>query len=72
MSCAGKKSCDACSAGRYCPTPTTSLLCPAGSFCPEGASAPAPCPAGKHCPLGSSKPRECPEGKRRVAVEGCA
>ena len=62
VTCAGKKSCDACAAGRYCPTPTSSVLCPAGSFCPEGSSAPALCPALSYCPLGSAQPLACPPG----------
>ena len=56
VSCAGKKSCDACPKGRFCATPTSSVLCPAGFFCPEGSSAPQPCPVGKACPLGSYTP----------------
>ena len=66
VSCAGKKSCDACPKGRYCPTPMTTVLCPAGSYCPEGTSAPTPCPADKHCPRGSSV-LYCPAGQHREA-----
>jgi hypothetical protein len=55
VSCAGKKTCDLCPKGRFCATPTSSVLCPAGFFCPEGSSAPTPCPADKSCPLGSHK-----------------
>ena len=60
VSCAGKKSCDPCPKGRYCPLVTSSLLCPAGSFCAGGASAPTMCPAGHFCPLGASAALSCP------------
>ena len=63
VTCAGKKTCDPCPAGRYCPTPTRSVLCPAGSYCAGGASAPTPCQANNYCPLGSSKSVACPLGK---------
>ena len=32
-----------CSSGFYCPTPSTSLSCPAGSFCVSGSSSPTSC-----------------------------
>ena len=69
VTCAGKKSCDACPAGRYCPTATSTVLCPAGSYCPIGASAPTQCPANMYCPLGSAKPKSCPP--RKNSEPGC-
>jgi hypothetical protein len=62
VSCVGKKSCDPCAKGRYCPTATSTILCPAGYFCGGGVSAPVLCPAGKYCPLGSSIPTNCTRG----------
>ena len=62
VSCGGKISCGACDAGRYCPSVTTSTLCPVGSYCPPGSSAPTQCPAGSYCILGSSAPTACPAG----------
>jgi len=55
VSCAGKKSCDPCPKGRFCATPTSSVLCPAGFFCPAASSQPIPCPPNKSCPAGSWK-----------------
>ena len=69
VTCAGKVSCDLCSAGRYCPTPTSTTLCPAGSYCPKGASAPTQCPENQYCPLGSAQPISCPASKSSPA--GC-
>ena len=69
VTCPGKKTCDPCPKGRYCPTATQSVLCPEGSYCPIGASAPTQCPAGQYCPLGSAKPKVCPPGKTSPA--GC-
>ena len=62
VSCAGKKTCDPCPAGRYCPTVTKSVLCPAGSFCAAGVAWPTKCPANHFCPLGSSGPIACKAG----------
>ena len=56
VSCAGKRSCPCCSPGRYCPTATTSLICPQGSYCPPCSFSPKPCPKGKVCHLGASAP----------------
>ena len=67
VTCAGKKACDLCPAGRYCPIATQSLLCPEGSYCPIGASAPMQCPANQYCPLGSAKPISCPPRKTSPA-----
>ncbi len=36
-----------------------SILCPAGSFCPIGSSAPSLCPAGYYCSLGVFRPTLC-------------
>ena len=36
------------------------IPCPAGSYCPYGAFAPAPCPAGSYCPAASAAPVTCP------------
>ena len=69
VTCAGKKSCDQCPAGRYCPTATQSVLCPEGSYCPIGASAPMQCPENQYCPLGSAKPKSCPP--RKTSPAGC-
>jgi hypothetical protein len=46
------------------PQPGTAnfTICPAGSFCPEGASAPTECPAGYFCVAGSAAPSECSQG----------
>ncbi len=62
VSCEGKVRCDNCTAGRYCPQPTVSVLCPAGSFCGPAASSPTPCPAGSFCRIGESVPRPCRAG----------
>ena len=62
VSCAGKVSCDSCTAGRYCPNVTTTLICPPGFFCPESSYQTTPCPAGSYCPIGSPAPRLCPSG----------
>ena len=64
VSCAGKKSCDPCPAGRYCPIVTKSVLCPAGYYCAAGSHAPKQCPANYYCPLGSSWTTACPGGKK--------
>ena len=67
VTCAGKVSCDACAKGRYCPTVTTTVLCPAGYYCPGGVSAPTPCTANHYCHLGSAEPIHCPDGKTSPA-----
>lgn len=40
--------CDACTAGKYCPNTqmSTPLDCPEGYYCPTGSVMPKPCPAG--------------------------
>lgn len=63
VSCAGKVRCDACMEGRYCPTVTESLLCPAGFFCPASTYVPIPCPAGTHCFVGAKVPAQCGIGQ---------
>ena len=62
VTCAGKRTCDPCDKGRYCPNATTSTLCPKGYYCPLGSSAPTLCPAKAYCPLGSEEPKWCPTG----------
>ena len=65
----GQSTCLACGiAGSY-PTsalsgqPLTCLPCPAGAFCPDGATPPLPCPIGFACPgLGLSFPQLCGGG----------
>nr|XP_057935999.1 SCO-spondin isoform X4 [Doryrhamphus excisus] len=37
-----------CSAGSYCPSSNTSLLCPPGSMCPPGSHRPVPCLPGTY------------------------
>ena len=62
----GQSTCLPCGiAGSY-PTfalsgqPLTCLPCPAGAFCPDGATPPLPCPIGFACPgLGLSFPQVC-------------
>jgi hypothetical protein len=59
----------------YCPTPSISLPCVLGQFCPARTSQPSPCtvgyvcpnvttrlpcPVGPYCPLGSVTPTQCP------------
>jgi hypothetical protein len=55
-----------CTAGFYCPTPCASIMCPCGSYCPAGSTAPIACPADKHCPENSAvpiaNPFVCPSG----------
>jgi hypothetical protein len=55
-----------CAAGFYCPTPCSSAMCPCGSYCPAGSTAPIACPNGKHCPERSAAPIAspfvCPSG----------
>ena len=62
VTCAGKISCDPCAHGRYCPTVTTSVLCPAGWYCAGGVYTPTKCPANYYCHIGSSAPIPCPSG----------
>lgn len=51
-----------CSAGYFCPNPTTQTICPDGRFCPEGSSAPSLCPAGTWTNgTGSTKSSDCIE-----------
>ena len=52
--------CQQCTAGSFCPTPSTKTACPAGSFCPLGVSAPTICPIGSFCPPGASAAVSCP------------
>jgi hypothetical protein len=49
-----------CAAGFYCPTPCNSNMCPCGSYCPAGSTAPIPCPSGYYCPEGSATKRSTP------------
>ena len=59
--------CYACVEGFFCDglslldnySAVTSNPCPAGNYCPEGATAGQPCPAGYRCPEGSSYYLEC-------------
>ena len=55
-----------CQTGSYntgLPAPGNCLPCPAGSFCPDGASPPLPCPIRFACPgLGLSFPQLCGSG----------
>ena len=55
-----------CAAGFYCPTPCSSAMCPCGSYCPAGSTAPIPCPSGHYCLEGSAdktpNPFVCPAG----------
>ncbi len=44
-----------CPVGFYCPTPTETYVCPAGSFCKQGSVEPTSCPAMASCPEGSTK-----------------
>jgi hypothetical protein len=62
VTCVGKVRCDACNPGRYCPTTTSNIICPAGNYCPPGSSAPTPCPPGFYCYIGSSAPTPCQSG----------
>jgi hypothetical protein len=64
VTCVGKVRCEVCDAGRYCPVPTESILCPTGNYCPPGSSAPTPCPEGKSCQLGSSAATEGGDRRR--------
>ena len=43
-----------CPKGFYCSSPTTSQMCPAGSWCPTGSSHPIECEWFSSCPAGSS------------------
>ena len=58
----GKASCPLCQAGRYCPSPLTSILCPAGNYCPNGSSSYKICPAGSYCFVGFATPLPCKGG----------
>jgi len=55
-----------CDAGFYCPTSCTSIMCPCGSYCPAGSTAPIACPANSYCPENSAaaipNPFVCPAG----------
>eukprot|EP01040_Poterioochromonas_malhamensis_P016556 gene16556-18824_t len=44
-----------CEEGKYCPTPTEQIKCPADHFCPIGQSEPRKCGSLTSCPAGSSK-----------------
>ena len=50
-----------CPAGQY-KTNNTCAKCPAGSYCPAGASSPTTCPKGSYCTAGVSSPTTCPKG----------
>jgi len=56
--------CPSCPPGSYCPSVATAtpLLCPNGTFCTGGNSAPAPCDKGFYCPAGEASPQLCPAG----------
>jgi hypothetical protein len=52
-----------CPAGTYCPAGATSVLtCTAGSYCPLGTGAPVPCTAGNYCPAGATAQTPCTAG----------
>lgn len=60
-----KITCKACAAGYFCSSTGTATVCPLGSFCPSGSSAPTPCGMGTYSPVvGASAPctLECPSG----------
>ena len=44
--------------------PSTSDVCNAGTYCPQGASSVSGtnCPSGYYCPQGSAAPTPCPAG----------
>ena len=46
---------------------TAGILCPAGNYCPAGASQPTPCLAGTYCPAGASQALPCPAGSYCIA-----
>ena len=50
-----------CPAGQY-KTNNTCAKCPAGSYCPAGASSPTTCPKGSYCTAGVSSPTSCDPG----------
>ena len=54
----------ACRAGYYCPSTLVvqEIPCPAGSYCPLGATAPLLCNTGEYCAPGSPAPADCPPG----------
>jgi len=66
----GDESCRVCKAGYYCDmdfmneTQMLGKVCPAGSFCPKGLTAPPTdiCPTGHYCPAGSTFATPCPPG----------
>jgi hypothetical protein len=62
----GSSNCKACSPGSFCSAAgliTPNGVCPVGSFCPAGASAPTICPKGSYCETtGLPKAVPCPSG----------
>jgi hypothetical protein len=42
-----------CEEGYYCPTQSSKVVCPAGSFCPMGSTLPFSCSPLAYCPEGS-------------------
>jgi hypothetical protein len=60
-------SCTLCAAGTYgvgtCQTSNTCATCPAGYYCPSGASTYSACSAGSYSTSGSSSCTSCPPGK---------
>jgi sugar lactone lactonase YvrE len=48
-----------CASGSYCPTVYTQAICPPGSFCTTGSSAPTPCPPGSFSSTGVTSCTPC-------------
>ena len=57
-----QQQCTACPAGRSCVAGSGPVLCPAGSYCPPGVSAPTASPLGYHSLAGASAPTRCAAG----------
>jgi hypothetical protein len=50
-----------CPAGSYCPDLASAPVpCPAGSFCPADVTAPVPCQSGSSCPASAAAEVDCP------------
>lgn len=45
----GSSTAPLCPTYYYCPTTMSSILCPAGSYCPAGSTSSTLCPAGSYC-----------------------
>lgn len=59
----GTYDCDICSAGKYCPSASTSqLTCALGTFCPSGTGLPVACIAGFYCSTPAVAPTQCIAG----------